>query len=114
MRTLILDFETYYDKDYSLRRMTPADDILETRFEAIGCSFKWGVEGKAFWVDGPGLPAFFAGLDAGQIMAVAHNMAFDGCIAAWRYGFVPRLLVDTLAVARACLGHLLKRLSLEK
>lgn len=114
MRTLIYDFETYYDRDYSLRRMSPAEYILDPRFDAIGCAFKWGVKGKAFWVDGPELQAFFGGIDPSDVMSVAHNAMFDASIAAWRYGFVPKLMVDTLGVSRALLGHTLKSHALDK
>jgi hypothetical protein len=34
------------------------------------------------------------------------------CVLAWRYNVVPRLMVDTLSVSRAVLGHRLKSLSL--
>jgi DNA polymerase len=43
---------------------------------------------------------------------VTHNALFDMCICAWRYGFVPRLMVDTLGVSRAVLGHVLSSHSL--
>ena len=33
MRLLFLDFESYYDNIYSLRKMTPAEYILDSRWE---------------------------------------------------------------------------------
>src|SRR5262249_61079535 len=44
-------------------------------------------------------------------MTVSHNALFDNCIWSYRYGFVPRLMVDTLGVSRAVLS--LKSNSLE-
>jgi hypothetical protein len=35
---------------------------------------------------------------------VSHNALFDNCIWSYRYGFVPRLMVDTLGVSRAVLS----------
>jgi len=112
MKTLILDYETYYDDEYSLRKMTPVEYILDPRFEVTGCAFKEGVTGEPYWVDGPDLPAFFREQDPDVTLAVSHNALFDACISAWRYGFVPRLTTCTLSVSRAVLGHKLKALSL--
>ena len=111
MRTLFLDYETFYSNEYSLRRMTPVEYVLDPRFECIGCAVKW--EGEAArWIDGADLPEFFAGIDPADTSVVTHNALFDMCITAWVYNFVPRLMVDTLGIARATLGHALKSLSL--
>jgi len=112
MRTIFLDFETYYSAEYSLRRMTPVEYVLDHRFECIGCAVKEELDGEAYWVDGEDLPLFFADLDPADTILVTHNALFDMCIVEWRYDFTPRLMVDTLGIARATLGHKLKSLSL--
>ena len=94
--------------------MTPVEYILDPRYETIGCAFKWGVKGKSFWVDGPDCQRFFNSVNPETTMSVAHNAPFDACIASFHYGFIPKLIVDTLGVARALLGHLLKSMSLDK
>jgi DNA polymerase len=111
MKTVFIDFETYYSSEFSLRKMTPIEYVLDPRFECIGCAVK--EDGEApYWVDGEDLPLFFADLTPQTTCLVSHNTLFDGCIFAWRYNFVPRLMVDTLGIARACLGHKLRSLSL--
>ena len=112
MKLIFLDFETYYDKEYSLRKMTPVEYVLDPRFEVIGCAVKESMDGKPYWLDGDALPAFFASLNPTETMLVTHNALFDMCIVAWIYNFVPRLMVDTLGVSRALLGHRLRSLSL--
>jgi hypothetical protein len=93
-----------------LRRLDPPSYILDPRFELIGIAVKEpGI--AAYWVEGPDAPAFFAGLDPDDVMTVSHNALFDNCVWSYRYGFVPRLMVDTLGVSRAVLN--LKSNSLE-
>jgi hypothetical protein len=112
MRTTFLDFETYYDDEYSLRKMTPVEYVLDPRFECHGCAVKHELTGKSYWIDGEDLPAFFATLEPSETILVTHNALFDMCIVAWIYGFVPRLMVDTMGVAQAVLGHVLRSVSL--
>jgi DNA polymerase len=110
---LCADYETFYTREYSLKRMTPVEYILDPRYETIGCSFQWGVDGEPWWIEGPELPAFFATLDPAVTLMVTHNALFDMCITAWRYGFVPALMADSMGIARAVRGHLLRSVSLD-
>src|SRR5262249_12098965 len=110
MKLYILDGESYYDREYNLRRLDPASYILDPRFELIGIAVKEPGT-AAYWIEGPDASAFFASLDPNDIMTASHNALFDNCIWSYRYGFVPRLMVDTLGVSRAVLS--LKNNSLE-
>ena len=112
MKTIFIDYETYYDREYSLRKMTPVEYVLDHRFECIGCAVKEGLDGEPYWVDGADLPLFFADLNPDDTMLVSHNALFDACITAWRYNFHPRLTADTLGIARATIGHECKSLAL--
>ena len=113
MKWIFADAETYYDKQtYTLRKMTPVEYILDPRFEVIG----WAVtlDGKnSMWMEDAAFKKFLARLDPEDTAVVTHNALFDMCILSWRYGFVPKLSVDTLSMARATLSHKLKSLSLE-
>lgn len=112
MKTVYLDFETFYSDQFSLRKMTPVEYVLDPRFQVNGCAIIEG-EGAPFWLDGPQLPAYFASLDPKVTSLVTHNALFDMCIVAWHYGFIPRLMGCTMSVARTVLGHKLKYASLE-
>jgi hypothetical protein len=113
MKYVFGDFETYYTQDYSLRKMTPVEYILDPRFEANGCAFKEGMDGPAFWVDGPDLQAYFNSLDPNNTAFISHNALFDACICAWRFGFVPRLISDTMGIARALIAYKVRSMSLD-
>ncbi len=111
MKITTLDFETFYSKEYSLRKMTPAEYILDPRFEGIGCAVK-DLGEKAYWVDGPDLQKWFKQADTSRGY-ITFNALFDMCICSFRYGFVPKLMIDALGIARATLGHVLPRLNLK-
>jgi DNA polymerase len=110
-KLLFLDYETYYDKDYSLRKMTPAEYILDPRYETICCAVKWNNE-KPFLVDGPDFPKFISGVDPSAVTTITFNALFDNCILAWRYGFVPRQMLCAMRMAAALRGHVLPGASL--
>jgi DNA polymerase I-like protein with 3'-5' exonuclease and polymerase domains len=107
MKYVFLDFETYYSKEYSLKKMTPLEYVLDPRFELIGCTVAEGVE-DSFWVDGPDFGNFLKMLNPWDTCLVSHNALFDMCIVAWKYGWLPRLMTDTLGMARATLLHRIK------
>lgn len=103
---IVLDFETFYDKDYSLRKMTPVEYILDPRFECIGCSVTEGDDGASVFLEEDALRAYLLGKrDAqkrgGTLVVISHNALFDMCLLAWRFGIVPDLMIDTLGIARA-------------
>ena len=112
MRNIWLDFETYYDNDYSLKKMTPVEYILDPRFEAIGCSFMFEGE-EAVWIDGPALPHFLAGEDWSDTRLISHNAMFDMLILALRYGVYAGAYGCTLSMARNWIRHQIGRCDLK-
>jgi len=104
MKKLFLDFETYYDDEYSLRKMTPAEYVYDPRFEVLGCSFKFPGE-RPVYVDGPMIPPFLAALDWTQIWAISHNALFDMLVLK-RLGHVAARYGCTLSMARNWLSHM--------
>ena len=48
---IVLDFETYYDADFTLTKLTTMEYVLDPRFEVIGMSVKIG-SGEANWYTG--------------------------------------------------------------
>lgn len=109
--TLFLDFETYYDKEFSLKKLAPPNYILDPRYETIGCSFMVGDAAPEF-VDGPDIKSYLARFTPETTTTVAFNALFDNCILAWVYGFVPNRMVCTMRLACALRGHLLRSYSL--
>ena len=51
MNLITLDFETYYDKKYSLGKMTMESYIRDPQFEVIGVGVKFNAE-ETEWASG--------------------------------------------------------------
>jgi hypothetical protein len=98
-RKLYLDFETYYDKDYSLKKMTPVEYVLDPRFEVTGCAVCID-DSKSVFLTEPQFAKLLTQLDPNDTIAVAHNALFDMLILSLRYNFTPVLMVDTMGMAR--------------
>ena len=105
MSLITLDFETYYDKEFSLRKLTTEEYIRDKRFETIGVGVKIDDQ-PALWVSGTceQIKPYLMSLDWGNAMLLCHNMLFDGAILAWKFGIVPYIYADTLCMARAVHG----------
>lgn len=110
MKTIFVDVETYYSNEYSLRKMTPVEYILDPRFECIGWAVAEG-NNPATWMSPEEFQNYLRQLDD-DAAVVSHNALFDMPVLFWRMGYLPKLMIDTLGMARAWLGHELKSLSL--
>lgn len=115
MRTLWLDYETYYDDDYSLSKMIRTEYLNDPRFKSHGCSF--AVEdGDFFWVTGADLPAFFKDVGPHIDAMCCHNGLFDHGITGLFYMQERKFLVDSMSMAQVALARRFpgQRMSLAK
>jgi DNA polymerase len=105
MTFLTIDFETYYDRDYSLSKITTEEYIRDPRFEAIGVSVKVDDE-PAEWFSGTRkqTKAWLDQFDWANSIAIAHNAMFDMAIMNWRFDIRPKRIIDTLSMLRAIDG----------
>ena len=94
-----IDFETYYDKDYSLSKMTTEAYVRSPDFEIIGVGVKVN-HYPTDWYSGDNPGKFLKSLDYSKRAILCHNTAFDGAILSWHFGIKPRLWLDTLSMAR--------------
>jgi DNA polymerase I-like protein with 3'-5' exonuclease and polymerase domains len=110
MNTIYLDFETYYDTDYTLKKMSLVDYISDPRFEVQGLGVSWN--GADNWFTGLEVNEFINSVNWGDKIVVCHNVKFDGSILAWKYGVRPKLWVDTKCMAMAVYGATIPSFSL--
>ena len=102
MNILTLDFETYYDQQYSLSKLSTEEYIRSELFEAIGVSVQVD-DGTPEWFTGtmPEIKEWLQQYQWQNGMLVAHNALFDAAILSWRFDIHPKVVADTLSMARA-------------
>ena len=111
MRTLILDFETYHDKDFSLKEMSTVSYVRDQRFAVLGLGV--GENGQITWYPAAQVAGFIASINWSDTIIAGHNLQFDGSILGHRYGAYPAQYRDTLAMARAVVGRVTGKFGLE-
>ena len=99
MDIVTIDFETYYDKEFSLSKMTTEAYVRSPDFEIIGVGVKVN-NYPTDWYSGDNPGKFLNSLDYRNKAILCHNTAFDGAILSWHFGIKPRLWLDTLSMAR--------------
>jgi DNA polymerase family A/3'-5' exonuclease len=115
---LFVDFESFYSTEYSLRKISPAEYILDPRFEAI-CLGVAGMTGDPLIIEGPDIPLFIHKIEQHRrdtnrpIVMISHNAQFDMAVMSWRYDFHPDMIIDTIAMSRTVLGPRLVSHSLD-
>lgn len=111
MNIITLDFETYYDNDYTLSKMTTEAYVRDPRFEVHGVGIKCD-QFPATWYDyatdadiGASLNYRFDAIDWANTACLMHHAPFDGLILSHHYGIKPALIYDTLSMARLLIGN---------
>lgn len=109
----VIDFETYYDREYSLSKMTTEEYIRDPRFEVVGFAYQdynpdgTPIDEEPKWVTGDHAHIWDYlnnALGWGDVAVVAHNTAFDGPILSWQFGVNPAQWCDTLSMSRPYYG----------
>ena len=106
MNIITVDFETYYDKTFSLSKLTTEEYIRSPEFEVIGLSVKVN-NGDTDWISGPFNAVkdyLHDNYDWKNSAVLAHNTLFDGAILSWLFDIHPKLYLDTLCMGRALHG----------
>lgn len=115
MRVVYLDFETYYDKDYSLRKLTLEEYIRDPRYETLmmGYAVNDGEVQIAIGRDGVAKALRDLQLNAPDTVTVGHNAIVEGSVIEWRFGERINTLYCTMSMARATGVDRLAPVSLE-
>ena len=99
---IVIDFETYYDKEYSLSKITMEKYIRCDKFECIGVAVKIGNRPTQFYRQETGIEIIrhIVTTTCPNSPVVAQNCPFDMGILAFHYGIHPNFTVDSMVMAK--------------
>ena len=99
---VVIDFETYYDKEYSLSKITMEKYIRCDKFECIGVAVKIGNNPTHFHKGETGIEIIrhIVTTTYPNSPVVVQNCSFDCGILAFRYDIHPNFMVDTMVMAK--------------
>lgn len=100
---ITLDFETYYDDEFSLKKMPTLQYVASEKFQIHGVGIKindqpceWVTDMEAFSRELPALTKHHM---------LAHNSQFDGLINQYHFNTLFEYYLDTLSMARGLNPH---------
>ena len=96
---IYLDFETYYDVQLSLSKMSTVQYINHPDFKVWGVGIKVE-DGETEWYNEEETPDILAQIDWENTAVVCHNTLFDAYILTQYYGYKPAFYYDTAAMSR--------------
>jgi len=114
VRLLTIDFETYYDREYSLSKMSTEDYITDNRFEVILVAAKVD-DSEIEWFSGTRAQTYdwLEKLNIEDCGIVCHNAMFDATILQKVFGMRPGFVFDTISMAQAHIRPFSPRVSLK-
>jgi len=104
---MVVDFETYYDPEFSLSKIPTDEYVLSPLYETMGVSVKNGYE-DIKWFSGTEQETadWLAQFPWATSAVVCHNVLFDAFILAQRFGIKPKLWMCTKGMATALYPYL--------
>ena len=99
MNLLYLDFETYYDVQLSLTKMTTVQYVNHPDFKIWGVGLKFN-EGDTEWFGEDQYQDALEQIPWEETAVVCHNTLFDAYILTQYLGFYPAYYYDTASLSR--------------
>ena len=105
MQVVVLDLETYFSDDYTLKKMSTEAYIRDPRFKAHGAAIKWSANTSAQWYDERQLRYILTQHDWSDTFLISHHAQFDHFILSHHYDVHPKMTGCKLSMARLLLGN---------
>lgn len=99
MQKIYLDFETYYDVQLSLTKMSTVQYVNSPEFKVWGVGIKVE-DGETEWYNEEETPDVLQQIDWANTAVVCHNTLFDAYILTQYFNCIPAFYYDTAAMSR--------------
>ena len=99
MQKIYLDFETYYDTQVTLSKMSTVQYINNEQFKVWGVGIKVE-DGETEWYNECDTPAILEQINWDNVALICHNTLFDAYILTQHFGYKPSYYYDTAAMSR--------------
>ena len=100
MRLVTLDFETYYDKDYTLKKLNTIEYVTDERYKCHGVGIQIDDGSPEYYTDDAIEPALRATFNE-PCLLLCQNTKFDGFILHHHYDIHPTRYADTRSMSKA-------------
>ena len=94
MTPLVLDFETYFDKDLTLKKLNYTEYVAKTHTLCVSTLHNDQI------ICTPNAAEHLAQFDWPNILLVGHNLLFDALVLKRHFGVQAGAYMDTLGMAR--------------
>ncbi len=95
-----LDLETYWDKNFSLSKLTTASYVRDPRYQTLGIGVKVD-DGETLWMEHEEFVEWARTWDWSITAVCSHSPTLEPLVLAEIYGIIPAFYFDTIAIAHA-------------
>lgn len=99
-RVVTVDFETYYDTHYTLKKLSTSEYVRDERFKIQMVGVKIGTKPTQVLIEAQARKVL-GRINWSTHTLLCHNTMFDGFVLKEHFGIVPSFYYDTLSMARA-------------
>lgn len=103
--TLVLDYETFFDDQHTLKKKTTEEYVRSEEFEIHCLGVKSMKSGECFTLPRDDVKPWMDSMPWDRLAVIHHHAQFDGLISSHYYGAVPAFYFDSLAMARIAYGQ---------
>lgn len=99
--TLIIDYETYWAADFTLRDLPTSDYVRSPEFKIHMVAVKYKNNGTRVFHDMKKFKEWLDKIDPATVAMVGHNLYFDGFITTQHFNFIPARYICTMSMSKA-------------